>query len=133
MEGAAPPRILLVEDSQSMRQLMSAAVRRFGGEVFEAEDGLAALKLLTGEHFDLIFCDLNMPVLDGFKLIRRVREDGRHASTPICIVTTEGEPHVEQQARELGANYFLRKPTNRREVDFVLHSVLGPRGPQSDE
>jgi two-component system chemotaxis response regulator CheY len=67
-----------------------------------------------------MFVDLNMPVLDGMKLIKKVREDKTSAHTKICVVTTESAAATEEQARALGANFFLRKPIHRRDVDQVL-------------
>ena len=113
-------RILIVEDSTAMRQLLSIAVRRRGAEVAEAGDGLEALKLLHESPFDLMFVDLNMPILDGMKLIKRVREDEAHAKTKICVVTTESAQASEDQARALGAVFYLRKPVSRRDVERVL-------------
>jgi two-component system chemotaxis response regulator CheY len=117
-------RILVVEDSPAMRQLLAITVRRRGASVSEASDGLAALKELAQGHFDLVFVDLNMPVLDGLKLIKRIREDPQAATTRICVVTTESSESTEQQARALGAQYFLRKPVNRHEVEQVLAEAL---------
>ena len=103
-----------------MRQLLVMAVRRRGADVSEAPDGLAALKLLASERFDMLFVDLNMPILDGMKLIKRVREDPNFAKTRICVVTTESAHATEEQARSLGADFFLRKPVARRDVERVL-------------
>jgi two-component system chemotaxis response regulator CheY len=113
-------KILVVEDSTAMRQLLVMAVRRRGADVAEAPDGLAALKLLASERFDMVFVDLNMPILDGMKLIKRVREDAQCAHTRICVVTTESAQATEEQARSLGADFFLRKPVARRDVERVL-------------
>jgi two-component system chemotaxis response regulator CheY len=121
---SAGRRILIVEDSTAMRQLLAIAVRRRGAETAEAPDGLAALKLLSQERFDLLFVDLNMPILDGMKLIKRVREDKSLASTRICVVTTESSKATEEQARALGADYFLRKPVARRDVEHVLDQAF---------
>jgi two-component system, chemotaxis family, chemotaxis protein CheY len=117
-------KILIVEDSPAMRQLLAITARRRPGvEVQEAEDGLAALKLLAGTQFDLLFVDLNMPVLDGMKLIKRVRESETALGTPrvrICVVTTESAQATEDQARALGADFFLRKPLHRRDVERIM-------------
>lgn len=113
-------RVLIVEDSPAMRQLLTITSRSHGAEVVEAADGLAALKLLTRERFDLIFLDLNMPVMDGLKLIQRLREDAAHAQTRICVVTTEGADETEKQVRALGADDFLRKPVSRKAIEAVL-------------
>ncbi len=113
-------KILIVEDSTAMRQLLSITVKRRGALVDEAPDGLAALKLLSQSRYDLLFIDLNMPILDGMKLIRRVREDAAQAQARICVVTTESSDATEQQARELGADFYLRKPIARRDVERIL-------------
>jgi two-component system, chemotaxis family, chemotaxis protein CheY len=117
-------KILIVEDSPAMRQLMTLAVRkRPGVEVQEAADGLAALKLLSAAEFDLVFVDLNMPILDGMKLIKRMRESEAALGTArvrIAVVTTESSQATEDQARALGADFFLRKPVSRRDIERVL-------------
>lgn len=116
-------RILIVEDSPAMRHLLNVASKR-NADVQEAADGLAALKLMAQGRFDLMFVDLNMPVLDGMKLIRRVREDAHMAGMRICVVTTESSPAAEEQARSLGADFFLRKPIHRRDVEAVLAAAF---------
>src|SRR5690242_13768714 len=122
---AEPLKILIVEDSPAMRQLLSITVRRRDGvQVVEASDGLDALKQLKQQRFDLMFVDLNMPILDGMKLIRRVRETDQAARIRICVVTTESADATEDQARALGADFFLRKPVSRRDVERVLTEAL---------
>jgi two-component system chemotaxis response regulator CheY len=117
-----PPKVLVVEDSPAMRQLLSITLRRCGAEVTEAGDGLAALKLLAQAQYDLMFVDLNMPVMDGLKLIQRVRSDGAASGTRICVVTTEGAEESEKQARNLGADDYLRKPVSRKAVEAALEA-----------
>lgn len=117
-------RVLVVEDSTAMRQLLVMAVKKQGAEVHEAPDGLAALKLLTSQHYDIVFLDLNMPILDGMKLIQRVRADASLKGVRICVVTTESARATEEQARNLGADFFLRKPVARRDVERVLSEAF---------
>lgn len=121
-------RILIVEDSPAMRQLLALAVRkRSGVEVDEASDGLAALKALAKTRYDLMFVDLNMPVLDGMKLIKKVRESETSTGggrVRICVVTTESAQATEDQARALGADFFVRKPVARRDVERILHEAF---------
>lgn len=112
-------RVLIADDSASMRQVLAQACERLGEvEVSTAADGLDAVKRLATGRFDLMFVDINMPLLDGLKLIRRVRQDRGHLGTRICVCTTEAE--VEPQARQIGADYFLRKPVDRAALDRVL-------------
>jgi two-component system chemotaxis response regulator CheY len=111
-----------------MRQLLALAVKkRSGVAVHEAADGLAALKALATEQFDLMFVDLNMPVLDGMKLIKKVRESETSTGAPrvrICVVTTESAQATEDQARALGADFFVRKPVARRDVERILQEAF---------
>ncbi len=108
-----------------MRQLLRLALRAYHGiEIIEAQDGVEALKALAQGRYDVVFADLNMPILDGMKLIRRVRDDPTHEGTQIVVVTNEDSPDVERQALELGANHFVKKPVNRRAIDRVLRDLL---------
>jgi len=121
-------KILIVEDSPAMRQLLALAVRKHGGvAVEEAADGLAALKALATTQYDLMFVDLNMPILDGMKLIKKVRESESSTGGPrlrICVVTTESAQATEDQARALGADFFVRKPVARRDVERILQEAF---------
>lgn len=129
---AIPPRrrVLIVEDSPAMRQLLTLAIQRLpGASIDHAEDGVAALKALkaaTTDPYQIVFLDLNMPVLDGMKLLGKMRDDGVLARTTVVVVTTEENPETEKQARGLGASYFVRKPVNRRSIEGILAEVFKP-------
>jgi two-component system chemotaxis response regulator CheY len=111
-----------------MRQLLLLAIRRVPDvEVDEVGDGVAALKALAQKSYDLVFVDLNMPILDGLKLIKRMREDPRYAEAKIVVVTTEESTDVERHALELGASQYIRKPVNRKAIEKVLQEML-PEG-----
>jgi two-component system chemotaxis response regulator CheY len=122
-------RVLIVDDSPAMRQLVALAVGRVPGiAIDEAGDGVAALKALklaSTQPYDLVFLDLNMPVMDGLKLLGKLNEDRGAAHTAVCVVTTSENPDTERQARALGARYFVRKPVSRRAVDRILADVFG--------
>jgi two-component system chemotaxis response regulator CheY len=122
-------RVLIVEDSPAMRQLLSLAIQRLPGvQIDEAGDGVAALKALktaTTNPYDLVFLDLNMPVMDGMKLLGKLREDPSSSNTTVAVVTTTENSETEKQARTLGAKYFVRKPVNRRAVEKILTEVFG--------
>ena len=84
-------RCLVVEDSPMMRQLLVFALQRVREvEVTEADDGVDGLRKLAGQRFDLIITDINMPIMDGLKLVKRIRSDEVHKDVPIIIITTEG-------------------------------------------
>lgn len=122
-------RVLIVEDSPAMRQLLALALKRAAGvSIDQAEDGVAALKALKlagADPYDLVFLDLNMPVMDGMKLLARIRDDEACAKTIVAVVTTEERAETEAQARELGARYFVRKPVNRKIIEKILSEVFG--------
>jgi two-component system chemotaxis response regulator CheY len=100
-------RILIVEDSPTMRQLLVFALRRLKGvEIVEAQDGMDGLRKVSSEHFDLALIDINMPVMDGLKLISLIRGDSSLRDIPIVVITTEGASEDRRRAIELGANEY---------------------------
>ena len=102
---------LVVEDSPTMRQLIVFALKRIRElEVVEADDGVDALRKLAGARFDIILTDINMPIMDGLKLVKRLRGDEVHKDVPIVIITTEGGEEDRQRALALGANAYITKP-----------------------
>lgn len=118
-------RILIVEDSPTMRQLLVFALKRIKGvEIVEAQDGMDGLRKVTGDHFDLAFVDINMPVMDGLKLISLIRGEEGLASMPICVITTEGAQEDRERAIALGANEYLTKPIQANKVLGVAKSLL---------
>ena len=102
---------LIVEDSPMMRQLLVFALARVKSlRVTEADDGVDALRKLAATRFDIIITDINMPIMDGLKLVKRIRSDANHKDTPIVIITTEGSQEDRQRALQLGANAYITKP-----------------------
>ena len=121
----ARQRILIVEDSPTMRQLLAFALKRIKGvEIVEAQDGMDGLRKVTSDPFDLAFVDINMPVMDGLKLISLIRGEEGLASMPICVITTEGAKEDRQRAIALGANEYLTKPIQANKVLGVAKSLL---------
>lgn len=120
-----PLRALVVEDSPAMRQLICFALRRIKGlEVTEADDGVEGLKKLTGARFDILITDINMPVMDGLKLVSLVRRDEVHKHIPIVIITTEGAAEDRQRALNLGANAYITKPIQAPQVINCVRELL---------
>jgi len=102
---------LVVEDSPMMRQLIVFALSRIKNlEVIEATDGVDGLRKLASGKFDLVITDINMPIMDGLKLVKRIRSDAVHKDVPVMIVTTEGAAEDRKRALELGANAYVTKP-----------------------
>jgi two-component system chemotaxis response regulator CheY len=124
--GAPSYRCLVVEDSASMRELMGFALRRIPRvEVVEASNGLEALQQLSAGRFDLVVTDINMPVMDGLKLVGRIRADDRYAAVPIVVVTTESGGEDRQRAMSLGANAYVLKPIQAAQVERTVKQLLG--------
>jgi len=117
--------ILIVEDSPTMRQLISFALKRIRGvRIVEAGDGVDGLKKVSAEKFDMIFTDINMPVMDGLKLISLVREDAAHKGIPIVVITTEGAQEDRQRALALGADDYITKPIQPNRILEVAKQLL---------
>ncbi len=118
-------RVLIVEDSPTMRQLLVFALKRLKGvEIVEARDGMDGLRKVTSDHFDLALIDINMPVMDGLKLISLIRGEASLESMRICVITTEGATEDRERALALGADEYLTKPIQANRVLEVAKSLL---------
>ena len=116
---------LVCEDSPMMRQLIVYALARIKNLVVtEAENGVAGLKKLAAERFDLIITDINMPLMDGLKLVRRIRTDERYKDVPIIVITTEGTSEDRQRAMALGATAYISKPIQAPQVIATVKELL---------
>lgn len=116
---------LVVEDSPTMRQLIVFALSRIKVlKVVEADDGVDALKKLSQQHFDILITDINMPMMDGLKLVSMVRKDEVHKDIPIIIITTEGAQEDRQRALSLGANAYITKPIQAPQVISKVKDLL---------
>jgi two-component system chemotaxis response regulator CheY len=118
-------RVLIVEDSPTMRQLLVFALRRLKDvEIVEAQDGMDGLRRVSSDHFDIALIDINMPVMDGLKLIRLMRDEESLRQIPIVVVTTEGADEDRERAMALGANEYLTKPIQANRVLAVVKDLL---------
>jgi two-component system chemotaxis response regulator CheY len=118
-------RILIVEDSPTMRQLLVFALKRIqGAEIVEARDGMDGLRKVTSDHFDLALVDINMPVMDGLKLIHLIRDEESLKAMPIVVITTEGADEDRERAMALGADEYLTKPVQAGKVLSVVKGLL---------
>jgi two-component system chemotaxis response regulator CheY len=118
-------RVLIVEDSPTMRQLLVFALRRLRDvEIVEATDGMDGLRKISSDHYDIALIDINMPVMDGLKLIRLIRDEETLKQVPIVVVTTEGADEDRERAMALGANEYLTKPIQANRVLSVVKDLL---------
>ena len=118
-------RVLIVEDSPTMRQLLVFALRRLKDvEIVEAHDGMDGLRKVSNDQFDLALIDINMPVMDGLKLISLMREEDALREIPIVVITTEGAQEDRERALKLGANEYLTKPIQANRVLSLARDLL---------
>ena len=90
----------------------------------EANDGVDGLKKLSSERFDLILTDINMPIMDGLKLVSLVRNDASYKEIPIVVITTEGAQEDRERALALGANDYITKPIQPTKILEVARNLL---------
>jgi two-component system, chemotaxis family, chemotaxis protein CheY len=116
-------RIMAVDDSKTMRDMVGFTLRKAGFEVVEAEDGQKALEKLQQTTVDLVITDINMPNMDGITLVSRLRALGAFRSTPILILTTEGGEDKKAQGRAAGATGWIVKPFAPDKLLQVVNKV----------
>ena len=116
--------ILAVDDSPSMRKMVSFTLSGAGYKVVEASDGVDALEKAQKEQVDLVLADQNMPRLDGIGLTRKLRQDPRYQNTPILILTTESSDQMKQAGRAAGATGWLVKPFDPNRLIEVIQKVI---------
>ena len=115
--------VLTVDDSRTMRDLLLNALSGAGFRVLQAVDGMDGLAVLEDEQPDVIITDINMPRLDGFGFIERVRSSGKHRATPILVLTTESDAEKKARARQSGATGWIIKPFNPAKLVDALRRV----------
>src|SRR5215467_10084755 len=116
--------ILAVDDSTTMRQMVSFTLSNAGHEVLEAQNGDEALKLAKNNKFDLIITDVNMPGMNGIELVRALRALPECKFTPVLMLTTEGGADMKQQGKAAGATGWIVKPFNPEVLLSTLKKVL---------
>jgi len=116
--------ILAVDDSASMRQMVSFTLKSAGYNVVEAVDGQDAWEKVGGRSFDLVLTDQNMPRMDGISLTKKLRESSQFKATPILILTTESSDQMKQAGRAAGATGWLVKPFDPAKLLEVIKKVI---------
>jgi two-component system chemotaxis response regulator CheY len=112
--------VLIVDDSASMRQLVSFALRDAGYDVIDAINGKDAMNKLNGTKIEMVITDLNMPEMDGIEFIKQVRNNPGYKFTPIVMLTTESQESRKQEGKQAGASGWIVKPfTPEQLIDIV--------------
>ncbi|MGZ8459711.1 MAG: response regulator [Candidatus Deferrimicrobiaceae bacterium] len=116
-------RVLIVDDSSTMRKIITRSLRQAGfeiGEILEAENGQAGLERLAGASVGIILTDINMPVMDGLTFIENIRANVAWNGMPIIVITTEGSEGLVKEAIKRGANNLIKKPFTPEQVKEKL-------------
>ena len=116
--------ILAVDDSPSMRQMVSFTLKNAGFAVVEAVDGQDAWEKASVRDFNLVLTDQNMPRMDGLTLVRRLRESPKFKNTPILVLTTESSDQMKQAGRAAGATGWMVKPFDPAKLIEVIGKVI---------
>jgi two-component system chemotaxis response regulator CheY len=104
-------KILVVDDSATVRQQVGLALSQAGFEIVEAVDGLDGVdKINQVTDISLVICDVNMPRMSGLEMLEKFREDKKHATVPVVMLTTEGQPELVERAKKAGAKGWIVKP-----------------------
>ncbi|HTE39462.1 MAG TPA: response regulator [Steroidobacteraceae bacterium] len=117
-------RILTVDDSASMRNLVKLALLDAGFDVAQANDGREALDMALASSYDLVLADVNMPNMDGIELIRALRSDGGYRMTPILMLTTVTSPTQRAEGKAAGATGWIVKPFHPEQLVAAIRRAL---------
>ena len=118
-------RILAVDDSAAMRQMVGITLTGAGHQVQQANDGCEALEIAEKQKFDLVITDVNMPNMDGITLVRELRNRASYKYVPLLVLTTEATTERKQQGKAAGATGWLVKPFNPERLLATVAKVLG--------
>jgi two-component system, chemotaxis family, chemotaxis protein CheY len=118
--------IMIVDDSTSLRQVVSITLKGAGYEVLEARDGQDALSKLTGQKIHLIISDVNMPVMDGFSFVLAAKQIAAYRFTPVIMLTTEAQESKKQEGKEAGAKAWMVKPFQPGQMLSAVSRLIMP-------
>lgn len=117
-------KILTVDDSASMRAMVTFTLSEQGHEVAEAENGQVGLEVAKSQQFDLVISDVNMPIMDGIELITHLRQEPAYKFTPILMLTTESGQDKKMEGKQAGATGWVVKPFDPQKLVAVVNKVL---------
>ena len=117
--------ILIVDDSNAIRQSVTFILEQAGYVVTQAADGLEAVKKLESQPFDLVLSDVNMPNMDGIALTKHIRKTAGHQFTPVLMLTTESQSTMMQAGKEAGATGWIVKPFDQEKLLTTVKKLVG--------
>ena len=122
--GASPYRVLVIEASQTIREILKLHLSAAGYDVTVVEDAIGGGKILLSHPPDLLLCDVNLPYMDGLELLAAMRADEATSSIPVVFLTSCEDVQTYQRARSLRVNGYLNKPVKREELVAVIQRAL---------
>ncbi|WP_241911528.1 response regulator [Telmatospirillum siberiense] len=123
--NGAPPHILVVDDGITMRMFYRSVLEAAGFMVEEATNGMEGYEKVLAQPFDLMIVDINMPKMDGYSMIRTIRNDPAVRMIPAVVVSTEAAAKDSARALEAGANFYLVKPVAPEDLTEVVRMIVG--------
>ncbi len=118
--------IMIIDDSATLRQVVSSTLKKAGYEAIEAEDGKDALSKLTGRKIHLIICDVNMPNMDGITFVKEIKKDPDYKFTPILMLTTESQEEKKMEGKAAGAKAWIVKPFRPEQMLSAVEKLILP-------
>jgi two-component system chemotaxis response regulator CheY len=118
--------IMIIDDSATLRQVVTATLRKAGYESLEAVDGQDALDKLTGQKVHLIICDVNMPNMDGITFVREIKKRPEYKFVPILMLTTESQEAKKQEGKAAGAKAWIVKPFRPEQMLSAVEKLILP-------
>ncbi|MFY7997936.1 MAG: response regulator [Candidatus Kapaibacteriota bacterium] len=116
--------ILTVDDSMSVRKFIALSLKSGGYRVISAVDGMDALEILPKEKVDLVITDLNMPNVDGFELVRTIRQNTTYSELPIIILSSLADAQYIERGMQAGANSYIVKPFNMKKIQYEVSKYI---------
>ncbi|MBF0537512.1 MAG: response regulator [Nitrospirae bacterium] len=119
-------RIMIIDDSATLREVVKATLLKAGYEVLEAVDGKDALKKIAGQKINLIVCDVNMPNMDGITFLKEIKQQTAHKFVPIIMLTTESQETKKQEGKAAGAKAWVVKPFKPETMLAAVEKLILP-------
>lgn len=123
--GVGMAKILAVDDSRTIREMVNAILINMGHEVVLASDGAEALALAKNTPVDMVLSDINMPNMNGVSLVLKLRRLDAYKKTPILMLTTESGDDMKTKSKDMGANGWVQKPFDSARLEKAVNSMLG--------
>mgnify|MGYP000049337835 CR=1 FL=1 len=117
-------QFLVVDDSFTIREMVTACIQAEDKVIAQAEDGVEALALAKATNFDFIITDNNMPNMDGLTLIEELRKLPEYQNTPILMLSTESDPNLKQRGKDAGVTGWILKPINQVTFSAIVEKVI---------